>query len=184
MEIKLTTKQILKILYAIAWVIFISFCIEAGGFIFNAFYTLVINPVGAHYFWEQLDLSKVYDYDKGYFATLTSFMVIVAVMRSIMFYLIIKIFHDNKLDLSQPFNKDVSLFISRISYLTIAIGLFCSWGVKYSEWIIEKGIQVPDIQQLRLGGADVWLFMGIVLFVIAQMFKRGMEIQSENDLTI
>ena len=92
--------------------------------------------------------------------------------------------HDKKLDLSRPFDKEVLLFITSISYLTFAIGLFCSWGVKYSEWVSEKGIQVPSIQQLRLGGADVWLFMGIVLFVIAQIFKRGIEIQTENDLTI
>ena len=43
---------------------------------------------------------------------------------------------------------------------------------------------MPEVQYLRLGGADVWLFMGVILFVLAQMFKRGIEIQSENDLTV
>jgi hypothetical protein len=43
---------------------------------------------------------------------------------------------------------------------------------------------MPDIENMRLGGADVWLFMGVTLFVIAQIFKRGIEIQTENDLTI
>ena len=43
---------------------------------------------------------------------------------------------------------------------------------------------MPDIQYLKFGGADVWLFMGIILLVIAQIFKRGVEIQSENELTI
>jgi hypothetical protein len=43
---------------------------------------------------------------------------------------------------------------------------------------------MPDTQFLRLGGADVWLFMAVVLFIIAQIFKRGIEIQSENELTI
>jgi len=37
---------------------------------------------------------------------------------------------------------------------------------------------------MRLAGADVWLFMGIVLLIIAFIFKKGIEIQSENDLTI
>lgn len=41
---------------------------------------------------------------------------------------------------------------------------------------------MPDLHYLRLGGADVWLFMGITLLVIAQIFKKGIEIQ--NDLTV
>lgn len=43
---------------------------------------------------------------------------------------------------------------------------------------------MPDVRQLSFGGADVWLFMGVTLLVIAYMFKRGIEIQSENELTI
>ena len=43
---------------------------------------------------------------------------------------------------------------------------------------------MPDVQSLGLGGGDVWIFMGITLLVIAKVFKRGVEIQSENDLTI
>jgi hypothetical protein len=43
---------------------------------------------------------------------------------------------------------------------------------------------MPDVQDLRLGGADVWLFMSVTLFVIGQIFKRGVEMQAENELTI
>jgi hypothetical protein len=35
-----------------------------------------------------------------------------------------------------------------------------------------------------MAGADVWLFMGVTLFVIAQIFRRGIEIQTENELTV
>jgi len=45
-------------------------------------------------------------------------------------------------------------------------------------------VKMPDTQHLRLGGADVWLFMSVTLFVIAQIFKRGIEIQTENELTV
>jgi len=37
---------------------------------------------------------------------------------------------------------------------------------------------------LHIDGADVWLFMALVLFVFAQVFKKGIELQNENDLTI
>ena len=105
-------------------------------------------------------------------------------MRAYLFYLIIKILHDKKLDMAQPFSKEVGRFILRMSYVTLLIGLFSWYGVKYTEWLVQQGVKMPDIQYLRLGGADVWLFMSVTLFVIAQIFKRGIEIQTENELTV
>ena len=184
MEIKISTSQILKILYVLSWIIFVGVCIEAGGFIFNTFFILVINPVGANNFWQGIDLSSLYKFDHGYFFVETLLMSIVAVMRACIFYLIIKILHDKKLNMSQPFNREVRLFIIKVSCLAFGIGLFTAWGVKYTEWLVKQGVKMPDIQYLRLGGADVWLFMGVTLFVIAEIFKRGIEIQTENELTV
>jgi hypothetical protein len=184
MEIKISTDQILKILYVVAWILFIGVSIEAGGIIFNAFFTLVFNPVDAQYFWKEVDLSGLYKYDPGYFFVETLLMSIVAVMRAFLFYLIVKILHDKKINLSKPFNREMGRFMFNISYLSLGLGLFSYWGVKYSEWFVKQGVKMPDIQYLRLGGADVWLFMGVTFFVLAQIFKRGIEIQEENDLTV
>ena len=184
MEIKITTKQILKVLHILSWIIFIGLCINAGGILFNAFFALVLNPIAAEKLWQEVDLSSLFDYDKGYFITVTLLMSIVAIMKAILFYLIVKILHDKKLNLTQPFNNEMKRFIFNMSYLALGIGLFSYWGVNYTKWVVAKGVTMPDVQSLRFGGADVWLFMGIVLFVIAQIFKRGVEIQSENELTI
>jgi len=105
-------------------------------------------------------------------------------MRALLFYLIVKIMHDKKLNIAQPFNKEMGRFIFHISYLALGIGLFSFWGVKFASWLASLGVEMPDIQNLHLGGADVWLFMGVVLYIIAQIFKRGIEIQSEDELTI
>ena len=86
--------------------------------------------------------------------------------------------------MAQPFSKEVGRFIFKISYVALLIGLFSWWGVKYAEWLVKQGVKMPDIEYLRLGGADVWLFMSVTLFVIAQIFKRGIEIQTENELTV
>jgi Protein of unknown function (DUF2975) len=181
---KLSTKFILKILYVIAWVIFVGVCIEAGGFIFNAIFTMLLNPVGAKHFWQQVDLSDLYYHDRGYYIVETSLLCIVAVMKACMFYLIVKILHNKNLDMDKPFSKELGHFIFRIAYLSLLIGLFCLTGVKYAAWFIIQGVKMPDIEYLRMGGADVWLFMGVSLYVIAQIFKRGIEIQSENELTV
>ena len=47
-----------------------------------------------------------------------------------------------------------------------------------------QGMPMADLDALNLAGADVWLFMAVILFVIAQIVKRGIELQAENDLTI
>ena len=177
---KTTTDWMLKILYILSWIIFTGVCIEACSFISNGFFTLVINPINAKYY----HLSSLYEYDPGYFFVVILLMTIVGIMRAIMFYLIVKLLHDKKLNISQPFNKELGRFIFNVSYLSFGIGLFSYWGVKYTEWLVKQSVKMPDIQFLRLGGADVWLFMGVTLFVIAQIFKRGIEIQSENELTV
>jgi hypothetical protein len=181
---KQSTKIILQILYVIAWIIFVGVCIEAGGFLVNAFSTLMLNPVGAKHFWQQVDLSGLYYYDKGYFLMETSLVSIVAILKACIFYLIIKILHSKKVNMAQPFSKELERFVSRISYLSLSLGLFCLWGSGYAKWFIKQGVQMPAIEDLRLGGADVWLFMGVSLFVIGQIFKRGIEIQTENELTV
>ncbi len=139
MEIRINTKQILKILYILSWIIFIGVCIEAGGSIFSAFYTLVINPVNARTFWEGNDLSGLYKHDPGQFFAETLLISIASVMKACMFYLIIKILHDKKLNMSQPFNREVRLFIIKLSCLAFGIGLFTWWGVKYTEWLVKQG---------------------------------------------
>lgn len=184
MEIKISTPQILNVLHVLSWILFVGLCIQAGGFIFNAFFTLTINPGEAKFFWDGADLSGLYSHDSGYFFVVAFIMSLVASMKALLFYLIIKILYEKKLDMSQPFSNEVKRFIFNISYLTLGIGLFSYWGVKYAEWFVQQGVKMPDIESLHLGGADVWLFMSVTLFVVAHIFKRGVEIQSENELTI
>lgn len=175
---------IFKALNVVSWIIFIGVCIEAGGFITNSFFTLLLHPVGASKFWTEVNLSELYNYNQSYYVTVISLMIIVAVMRALMFYFIVKIFHNKKLNLSEPFNESIRRFILRIAYLGLGIGMFSFWGAKYTEGLVSQGVRMPELQYLRMGGADVWLFMGITLLVIAHIFKKGIEIQNENDLTV
>ncbi len=184
MEIRITANQMLKVLHVLAWIIFIGVCIEAGGFLFNAIYTLALSPAYAGHLWQQVDLSALYQYDKGNYFTVTTLIIIVAILRAILFYLIVKILYDKKLNLAQPFNKEVGRFILNVAYLSFGIGLFSFWGARYSGWLVSKGVNMPVIEAMRIGGADVWLFMGVTLLVIAQIYKRGIEIQTENELTV
>lgn len=151
--------------------------------IFNTIFALFINPANAANFWG-IDLSSVYDYDMGHFSVIALYMTITSVMKALMFYLIVKVSQEKKIDLVQPFNLSLVRLISSVAYLAIGVGIFSHMGVKYSNWLITKGIEMPTADSLNLEGADVWLFMGVALLVVAQIFKRGIEIQDEHDLTV
>ena len=184
MEIKISSKQMLIVLRIICWIIFIGLCIEAGGILFNLFYTLLYNPIGAGFFWNQINFSSLYQFDKGHFIVLTGIMSIIAILKALLFYLIVKILHNKELSISAPFNHLVRNFILTVAYLAIGIGFFSNYGVGYIEWLAKQNINLPNFHLLKLGGADVWLFMGVILFVIAYVFKRGIELQEENNLTV
>jgi cytochrome c biogenesis factor len=184
MTITITPTQILKVLHIVSWIIFIGLCVNAGGVLFNAFFALYINPIASRNFWQTINLGQLYDFDKGYFLAFTLLMVIVAVLKAILFYLIVKLLHDKNLDLNQPFNNKMTRFVANVAYLSLGISFFSKWGEDQTQWLIEKSVQMPTIQDLDLGGADVWFFMGIIFWVLKQLFKRGEAIQTENDLTI
>jgi hypothetical protein len=143
----------------ISFIIFIGVCIEAGNFLVNTTY---------------IDFSDLYQYDSGYYFVVSAILIIVGVMKAIIFYQIVKMFHSQKIRMTHPINNEVKSFIFILSYLSSGIGWFAFQEVKYTEWLVEKGVEMPDIQILSLIGADVWLFMGVTLFVIAHIYKRNM----------
>ena len=185
MDIKITNNKVLKVFQILSWIIFIGLCIEAGGTIVNTFIALFINPLGATYYWEGADyLTNLYNHDYGHFFSITFIMTIVAVLKAIMFYFIVELFSEKKLNMLQPFSLDLRRFILKLSYLSLAIGLFSYFGFKYAAWLTKQGLETVNLESLHIAGADVWIFMAVILFVIVQIVKRGIEIQTENDLTI
>jgi hypothetical protein len=176
----------LKTLYVIAWIIFVGLCIDAGGLIVNTYVTLFINPAASVKFWGGLKLYPLYQFNESHYVTIVSLLIIVSVLKSILFYLIVNLFHKKKLNLSSPFNETLGKYIFLLSYLALGIGLFSYWGSRLANWliIISNGSLSPTIQHLKFEGADVWLFMGVILLVVAMIFRKGIEIQSDNDLTV
>lgn len=183
MEIRIGTKQIFNVLNVLTWIIFLGLCVEAGGIIFNTVFALY-KPVVAQHFWNEADLSELYAHDKGHFIAQTVLMIIPAIMKALLFYLILKLFYNKKLNMARPFNPELTRVINLIAWLCLGIGLFSFWGINYAGWIKSQGVSMPEIESLRIGGADVWLFMAVVLFVIGQVFKKGTELQTESDLTV
>ena len=98
-------------------------------------------------------------------------------LKAYIFYLVLKIF--DKIDLEQPFTRKISDLISKISYYLFVIGILGVLAKTYSQWIFKKGI-LFDIDW----GSEGFLFIAGVFFIVSYIFKRGIELQEEHNLTI
>jgi hypothetical protein len=178
---KKQTKGIFIVLHVVAWIIFVGLGIKAGALIVSFIVSLADTPEATRNLYLQLNLSSLYNYDKGYYILVVSHMVIIAILKAFMLYQVILIFM--KLNIVQPFSKEVSVYISRISYVALGIGLITGFANNYCEWLAKQGVVFPDMDDF-LGGGGEFLLLGGVVFMIAVIFKKGIEIQSEHELTI
>jgi ABC-type multidrug transport system fused ATPase/permease subunit len=141
-------------------------------------------PIVAEHFWNNTNLSALYAFDKGHFMVQTFLMSIVAILKALLFYLIIKLFNDKKFSIEQPFSKEITSMVFLIGWLCLGAGFFSGYASGYATFIEKQGVDMPDVENMRVGGADVWIFMAVALFVVGQVFKKGTELQTENDLTV
>ena len=87
------------------------------------------------------------------------------------------------MDLTKPFNTFVSNQILLISYYTLAIGLFSFIARELTKNLNHYGF-VPDQLNEFWADSQAFIVMGAVIYIIATIFKKGVDIQNENDLTV
>jgi len=178
---KIATKQVLRILHVIAWIIFLGLCIKTGSILYSFFVSLFINTIATKNLHMGLDLSDLYRFNTQHYVKFVSYVIALSALKAYIFYLVIKIFL--KINFVQPFSTDVSLLISKISVVSLGVGVLTLLANGYTAWLTKKGVDFPDLQQYT-GGAGEFLLLGAIIFIIAQIFKKGIEIQSENELTV
>ena len=83
----------------------------------------------------------------------------------------------------KPFNSHVADQIKKISYITLEIGIFSLIAREISRSMVHYGLEPDKLNQFWEDGS-AFLLMAAVIYVIATIFSRGIEIQNENDLTV
>lgn len=167
-------------LYVIAWIIFVGLSIEAGGLIVNFFFHLY-NPEMVQNLYQKLDLIKMYQDNEPAFFGIYSFILIISILKAVLFYTVIRLMH--KMNLSKPFSTFVEKQISLVSYYALSIGLLCYITNQVVKNLNHRDLVSDNLNQF-LGDSEAFIFMGAVIYIIAQIFKRGVELQEENDLTV
>jgi hypothetical protein len=167
-------------LYIVAWLIFVGLSIEAGGLIVNFFFSLY-NPEFVQNLYQKLDLNEMYNASKMAFFGIYSFILSISILKAFLFYIVIRLMH--KMDLTKPFSSYVAKQISLISYYTLSIGLLSFIARQSAKNLQRYGFEIDILNQFW-ADSQAFILMAAVIYVIATIFSKGVEIQNENDLTV
>ena len=176
---KTRTEIVLIVLKYLALLAAIGFSIECGAQILS-FVASFTNPewaertYGADPVWFQIR-----DYDKWYYIQLMSMIITISAFKVWVWYLIFDLL--NKLQLNSPFSPFVTKKLESISYVLFGIWAVMTFiGKSYAHYLVKaSGIELPEKYI-----SDEYLFIAGIVFILSQIFKRGVEMQEENQLTV
>ncbi len=171
------TSQILKSMKVVSWIIFIGICIKAGAILISFIVSLFVNQEATKDLYLGLDLSSIYSFSQGHYVAFVVFMLLLLAVQAFIFFLVIKLF--SKFDEQIPFSQSIAYLISKISYVSLSAGLIALIGTGISKWLFKQGVTFNFDW-----AAEEFMFMAGVVFIVGLFYKRGVEIQSENELTI
>lgn len=171
---------VFKALHVVAWLIFVGLCIEAGGLIVNFLYSIFKPEIVGHLY-QKLDLSSLYQQSKWAYFGMYSFVIYISVLKAVLFYVVIQLLL--KLDLSKPFSSFVAKKITQISYFTFLIGILSFMARQLAKNLSHRGYEIDKLSQFWVD-SQAFILMAAVIYIIATIFKKGVAIQNENDLTV
>lgn len=172
---KINTKNILTVMNFMAWIIFIGLLIETGSVLLS-FIVSFFNPEAAKNLYMGLNFHELMLYDKSQYLQAVSFVLTLLAMKAFVAYLVIKTFLIVKLE--RPFNIDVVKKMETISCL-----LFGIWLVSIMFTFHSMTYKLTPLIG-RHAVTDQFLLFAALIYVFSQIFKRGIELQTENDLTV
>jgi len=175
-----TNNFVFKGLHVVAWIIFVGLCIETGGLIINFIFSLY-KPEVVQNLYQKMDLMPIFKESKWVFFGLYSFILSIAMLKVLLFYILVMLMH--KMDLQKPFNSYVAKQISRISYFTLSIGILGYIAKKSTMHINHIGFATNYLDSFW-SDSQAFILMGAIVYIIATIFKKGVDIQNENDLTV
>ncbi|PHS04188.1 MAG: hypothetical protein COA88_13990 [Kordia sp.] len=175
-----TNNFVFKGLKIVTWIIFIGLCIEAVSLIVNFIFNLY-NPELVQNQYQKLDLSDMYEQNKGAFFSMYTFIFIISTLKALLFYVVIKLV--SKINLSKPFNRLVSRLISIISYFTLLIGLI-SFSARHTAKNLELHGYNIDMLSTFWTDSQAFILMAAVIYIIAVIFSKAVENQEELEETV
>lgn len=177
-KMKIRTEQILTFLKIVAWLAFVGYAIKAGAQTV-ALVVGVINPAFSEKLYEvNQQFLKLRQYHIQYFVNAMSMLVFLSATTAHIWYMAIRLL--SKLNLKTPFSREVAKRLEKIAFEILGLWLVNMVGMAYLK-SLEKttGELLGDF-----GIGDEFLLVAAIVYIVAQIFKRGIELKEENELTV
>jgi hypothetical protein len=172
---KSKAENLLAVMHILAWIVFIGLAAIAGAIIISWFVSIG-NAQASKDLYKGLDLSAYREHSFVQYTFVAGYKVIWYMIQSYIAFLMISLL--TKLNISRPFNADVVKLMQKISY-----SILCVWLVAMA-YDIHVGILEKQYGIVATYISGDAIFLAGIVYILAQMFKRGAEIQSENELTV
>ena len=175
---KTQTKTILEIIKYLALIGAIGFSIECGSQIISLMVSFVKPEVASKFYNVTPKLYELRNFDHRYFWFAMTLTIFFSATKAYIWYYIFDFL--NILSLKNPFTVTISAKIQKISYLLFELWVVSFIGNNYIKFIgKESGIDL--VNHFNHGE---YFFMAGIVYIISQIFKRGVELQEENEFTV
>ncbi|WBX71530.1 DUF2975 domain-containing protein [Tenacibaculum retecalamus] len=158
-----------------SWFAFIGLMIKSGA-ILVTYLLSISNPEVSRNLYEGMNLFEYREYSFMQYSFIVGYKILLFATEAYIAFLVIKLLRS--LNMKHPFNMNVQKFMQQISY-----GIFYLWILAIVHNTHMQLIGKKHGFQMYLFSSD-FVFLSVVIFIFAQIVKRGIEIQTENDLTI
>ncbi len=169
-----------KGIQVICWLILIGYCIQTGALLFNFIFSL-FRPIATHNLHIGLNLSELYNQSKVIYSFVFAVIIVISGLKAYLFFVVLKLF--KALNHTKLFSEDVSAIIYTITSYTFAIGLVSVIAHQIAKKLSVRGYNLDVIERYWNDGSG-YLVLSAILFLIALIFQKGIELQNENDLTV
>ena len=179
MSTKTKTEKFLMVLKILAFMGGIKYSIDCGSQL-TSFVASFINPDWAKRTYEvNLNIFSIREHSISFYAYAMCLTIAVSVLKAFIWYVIFNLLL--KLKLQTPFSMEVEKKLERIAFLLLGVWFVSSVFWKIYIYYLSK---TTGIQLLTNNIGDEYFFIAGILYIVSQIFKRGIEIQEENQLTV
>lgn len=166
--------MILTGLRIFAWLVLIRYIIMVIALLFMSF-SVLISRSGGYLATE--DLLQLYEFSGQHFSLFVILTAVILMANAFIWMLAVMILSD--LNIQNPFLNFMVVKLAQIASFLLIIWVAGVCSNYYIEFLLEKTGFVFFERQ-----SNESLFIAGLVFVIHYVFKKGLEIQSENELTV
>lgn len=167
------------VMKVIAWIAFVGLSIDAGAILTSFVFSLLKDPEATQILYKPISFGELHQHSNLDYFFLGVLVVLIYGLKAHLAYLLIKIF--DALVIENPFQEKVVKLISTLGNTALSAGIT---GVFTNLYVTQYLNRRFDIEIPLHFETSEFFFLAGIIFVLSKIFKRGVEIQSENELTV